>query len=144
MCVHDHTHSLSFRLTACRLDLRIAHGLLTAFADAGGRKYLDEVGSLPLPLTDEFTDFLRRPTGIVERLERRQDARTRNESPRNGFAQILVLRRTRTLDRRETGIESSDRIIRCAEHGMRGRLIRAGVTVVIKVVIDMRMRIDKA
>ena len=57
--------------------------LLAAFADAGGREDLDDVGAVLLQLTHLLANLGRRPAALVELSDRRQHARTREDAARD-------------------------------------------------------------
>src|SRR5690348_3998541 len=140
---HD-AHSQGLRLTTCGLDLRIGHGLLAALADARRSKNLDEIRPLLFSLTDELPDLFRRAAVVEKRLERSQNARPWNNSPRDGLTEVLVLFRAGALNGRKTGIECGHRVIHRTEHGVHRRFIASRVTVTVKVVVDVRMRVNPA
>src|SRR5204863_7273102 len=63
------------RLAARRLNLRVAHRLEAAFADAAAREDLDEVRALLVdPFVDQRADLIGRAAVVEDLVDRREDA----------------------------------------------------------------------
>src|SRR5581483_214405 len=110
----------------------------------GGEK-LDQVGALLLALTYERAQ--RVWTAALQRVERREDARTRQSLRRDPLAQVGILGRARALDRREAGPQRGRRVCGGRENGLHGRVAvarRVVAALTIEVPRQVRVGVNEA
>ena len=148
LCVDDRTLPQRVGFVARGADLIVGHRLRSAFADAGGRENLHEVGAVGNRLADERAD-LRGIAGLIgDGSQRREDAWTGNAAFGDPVAQVLVQLRARALDRGEAGHEGFVGVLGRVQHGLLrclGDLTAVNpVRLAIEMRGDMRVRIDPA
>src|SRR4051812_42188313 len=99
MRVYHRAHALRLGFSTQRGELLVGERLRATVANARGREDLDDVGAFSFAPANLRAQRIGRRTGAAERIERSQNTRTGNSAGRNPFAQILVLRRARALNR---------------------------------------------
>src|SRR3954447_14917367 len=110
MSMHDRSLTQRSGFAASRLELGVAHGLITAFANALGREQLDYVGPLLNPFPHKCTYLIRSSRSLIQRLKRSDDAGTRNTLARNRVSQVSVNWCAQALNGRESRHEGKVRI----------------------------------
>jgi len=108
------------RFRAGRLNLCIGHRLRPAFAAALRREQLHEVGAVGFHLADERPDLVGRAGVLVDRTNRREQARTGHDAAGDRGAEIDIGRRPDALHRREAGRQRDPRVLDRIQH----RLLR--------------------
>jgi len=120
MSVHKSAEPLRLCFPTNGVELFLRQGWRAAVTDALRREDLDEVGALRFPLSDYGAQGVRRQTRIADRLERREDARTRCRSDGDEVAQVLVLQGSWALDRGHARHQRRERVPRHRQHRLYG------------------------
>ncbi len=145
MRVYDGAQPQRFGFAAGRVELLLRHGDGATFANALRGEDLDQVGALLFAVPDQLAQLGGVAASFGQRLERRQNARSGQDSARRRVPQVLVHQRPGALHSGETGVQRPHQVVGDVQDRLRLRLLAPGIAVlVVEMIGQMRVRVDPA
>ena len=143
--VHPRSQPDRLGLPARRLDLLVGHRLRTALAAALRREQLHEIRAVGFEFLDERADLIGRAGVFVDRTDRRQQPRSRQDAARDRRADLHVERRAEALHGGEAGGQRGVGVFGLV-HGRLRRRLAAGrrAAVGTEMGIEVHVRVDQA